>query len=136
LISDPKIQSAMYRIADEYVRMAHSAEIGYRLALAQRSFPAGSIGREAAFPAGRGNSPLPDTPTALQHNDFSANERAGFGPGCDPFPVFSRAEGKTPNSELSPECLTTLGRRRRAAGRRRPRARRGGGRQGSRRPHA
>jgi hypothetical protein len=35
LSGDPKIQSAMFRIADRYVRMAHSAEIKYRLALAQ-----------------------------------------------------------------------------------------------------
>jgi hypothetical protein len=37
LSNDPRIQSAMFRISDRYVRMAHSAEISYRLALAQKA---------------------------------------------------------------------------------------------------
>jgi hypothetical protein len=36
LSGDPKIQSAIFRIADRYVRMAYSAEISYRLVLAQK----------------------------------------------------------------------------------------------------
>jgi hypothetical protein len=45
-----------------------------------RRFSAEGLGREAAYPARRGGSASRDTPTALQHNDFSAKEPGKLGP--------------------------------------------------------
>jgi hypothetical protein len=60
-------------------------------------FPAGAVGREATFPAGRVGSASPDTPKALHENDFWSNKRGEVRAGCDSFPAVSRAAGKTPN---------------------------------------
>jgi hypothetical protein len=61
------------------------------------AFPAGCVGREASYPAGRAGSASPDTPKTLYQNDSPANEHNRTGPDADAFPAVSRAAGKDTN---------------------------------------
>jgi len=61
-------------------------------------FPAGGVGRENIFPAGRCGPPFRGAANPLSQRGFSANETGDFRARCDFFPVIPVRQGKTGGS--------------------------------------